>query len=302
LPSSAREVVVAPRAIGIAWGLSPDGGTLLVKSAQPGKMLDCRGDFLDLATKELRGPFTTDTGRRTDRDDACRFSPDGGLVAVAVDTQYDVALKLLDVATGDERPLEIAVESDVAALTLSADGSLLAFIDGEPKASAEVSFGHLRLIDVATGQERPTLIKDTVYSLAFSPDGETLAAVSGGGTTVLLLDVESGQVRTTIDDFTALIAAVAFSPDSRLLAVAGGEMDGYYYPAPAYEEEAAQAELKIFSAASGKLLLALAGHQHLVTSAAFSPDGHTLATGSWDRTVRLWDCAAGGGGGGGSSP
>jgi WD40 repeat protein len=294
LATGETEAIVAPQAIGIAWGLSPDGGTLLVKSAQPGKLLDCRGDFLDLESKALRGPFTTDTGRRTDRDDACRFSPDGGLVAVAVDSENDVALKLLDAATGEERPLEIPVEWDVAALTFSADGSLLAFIDGDPKASADVSFGQLRLIDVATGQERPTLIKDTVYSLAFSPDGQTLAAVSGGGTTALLLDVESGQVREAIDDFTSRITAVAFSPDSRLLVVAGGAIDSDYYPAPAYEEEAVQAELKIFSAAGGKLLLALAGHRHLITSAAFSPDGHTLATGSWDRTVRLWDCTAAG--------
>ncbi|MFD7667999.1 TIR domain-containing protein [Streptomyces sp. NPDC059788] len=37
----------------------------------------------------------------------------------------------------------------------------------------------------------------------------------------------------------------------------------------------------------------LTGHRDQVQSAAFSPDGSTLATGSWDRTVRLWDTATG---------
>jgi hypothetical protein len=35
------------------------------------------------------------------------------------------------------------------------------------------------------------------------------------------------------------------------------------------------------------------GHADWVVSVAFSPDGKTLASGSWDRTVKLWDVATG---------
>jgi len=39
--------------------------------------------------------------------------------------------------------------------------------------------------------------------------------------------------------------------------------------------------------------MAFAGHGKEVKSVAFAPDGKTLATGSGDRTVTLWDTASG---------
>ena len=37
----------------------------------------------------------------------------------------------------------------------------------------------------------------------------------------------------------------------------------------------------------------LKGHTSMVVSVAFSPDGKILASGSWDKSIKLWDVATG---------
>jgi len=48
-------------------------------------------------------------------------------------------------------------------------------------------------------------------------------------------------------------------------------------------------QIFIWSLKTGRLLDILAGHQGPVTSLCFSPESASLASGSWDKTVRLWD-------------
>ncbi|UGX93643.1 caspase family protein [Bradyrhizobium barranii subsp. barranii] len=51
--------------------------------------------------------------------------------------------------------------------------------------------------------------------------------------------------------------------------------------------------LKLWDAATGRLIRTFVGHANDVTSVAFSPDGAQLLSGSEDRTLKLWDAATG---------
>ncbi len=72
------------------------------------------------------------------------------------------------------------------------------------------------------------------------------------------------------------ILAVAFSPDGKHLAAAGGT-----------------GTIRLLEPQSGLPVRMMFGHNGQVRGLAFSPDGKTLASASSDRTIRLWDVASG---------
>jgi WD40 repeat protein/tRNA A-37 threonylcarbamoyl transferase component Bud32 len=74
--------------------------------------------------------------------------------------------------------------------------------------------------------------------------------------------------------------AVAFRPDGKQLASAGGE-------------PRRPGEVKVWDLRTGTELLTLRGHTNGITAVAYSPDGKLLASASHDGTVRIWDADTG---------
>ena len=118
-------------------------------------------------------------------------------------------------------------------------------------------------------------IKDT-SALTFSPDNTTAAIVSNGEVYLWKLDTigedELNVLPGQLHPFTNILA---FSSDGTFLVGSG--------------EESWDFPIKIWNVETGNQLTPLTGHTEHITTLVFSHDGKTLASGSEDGTVLLWD-------------
>jgi WD40 repeat protein len=140
----------------------------------------------------------------------------------------------------------------------------------------------LKLWDTRTGRETFSL-KVKGSTVAFSADGSRLLLV-GDGETVHVWDASMRQKDRTVRGSGGLMEAVAFSPDGKSLACAGGLI------APEADE------VRVFDATTGQVqfLLNMASpgtvmFQGNVTGLAFSPDSLRLAAVDGEGTLKVWD-------------
>ncbi|KAL4256925.1 WD repeat PWP2 family protein [Pleurotus pulmonarius] len=152
-------------------------------------------------------------------------------------------------------------------------------------------------------------------TLSYAPDGQTIATGGDDGK-IKVWSAHSSFCFITFNEHTAPISAVAFAKQGSVLFSAS--LDGtvraydlvryrnfrtFTSPSPVQFSSLAvdpsgevvaagstdSFEVYMWSVQTGKLLDILTGHEGPVCALAFNPAGaNQLASGSWDRTVRVW--------------
>jgi WD40 repeat protein/serine/threonine protein kinase len=231
------------------------------------------------------------------------FSPDRRTI---VSGSADKTARIWDAATGQALHTLTGHECGVQGVAISPDGSMI----------ASASCTTLRLWDATSGKLAATLgaeWRSGIAAVSFSPDGARIAAASatgeikmwnaltygggilrragpevdriaispGGGQLALhnaktqsleVWDTRQRNSTWTAHGMDAQVTALAFSPDSNRLAT--GSTDN---------------AVRIWNAATGRLMTGPVRLPAPITSLAFTTDGAWLISGSSDRAVSAWD-------------
>jgi len=169
-------------------------------------------------------------------------------------------------------------------IALSRDGSRLAVVKGDFRQRRNVA-----VWDTSTWGE-PRLLPGASGPMVFSPDGRTIATDSEAGITLWPLDsAGAGLVlgnSTNLGRGFLTENTLAFSPDGNFIVAARNTISdkGVFV-------------VSIWDAKTGREVAVMPEspehieHISFISCVTFSPDGQTLATASYDYSIRLWDFA-----------
>jgi len=204
-----------------------------------------------------------------------------------VSGSWDHTVKVWDLRTGQELRTLTGHNSSVLSVAVTPDGKKV--ISG----SADNT---IKVWDLETGQQLLNLTehKEGVNALAVTPDGKKIVSGAGKSTawagwtssdnTIKVWDLETGQELFTLDGHTAMINAVAVTPDGKKVISASSD-----------------ASLKIWDLQTREQLDTLKGHKGIydlqkgeVNDIAITSDGKQgISASSDDRSLIIWDLDSG---------
>jgi WD40 repeat protein len=170
---------------------------------------------------------------------------------------------------------EIPLDKECAGLGFSRDGQTLV---------TSTYQGHITLWRMPEGTKLASYASEqnglsTLLDFAATPDLSfaAQAILPNGQKRIRVVDLRDGKGLWSAEVAKVLVTALAFSPDGKLLASAGGF---------------GESDIRLWDVATGKEIGRLEGHQSWVGALVFWPDGSKLASASADQTIRIWDVAS----------
>jgi WD40 repeat protein/energy-coupling factor transporter ATP-binding protein EcfA2 len=129
----------------------------------------------------------------------------------------------------------------------------------------------LKRSDYSTSLKEVVKFPSRVNDVDLSHDGKYLVAGAENGN-VYMIDIAASYALSTIYTNRTAISAIALAPESYQVAI--GDRNG---------------GLRVFTLLSNQPARGLVGHTSTINSLVFSSNGQFLASGSGDKTVRLWN-------------
>ena len=243
---------------------SPDGQIL----ASPGAVGDIY--FWDTETGQLSEVL------RKHRSEvrSLAFSSDGQML---VSGDYSGAIAVWDVRTKTSRLGIVAYPGEIERVAFSPDGKTIASQMYPWERSP------IRLWNAATGHLIQELEDEVVFGISFSPVGNTLLLARGGPTPLWDIGTDGHLTPRDTVQFDGSPEVAKFSPDGKTIATIDRGFDNE------------GSTIALWDVDTGNRLRTFAGHSSSASgyynSLAFGPDGNTLASGSWDGTILLWELA-----------
>ena len=259
---------------------SPDGNTIV----------SCSGNNIHLWDAHTNQLLKTLIGH-TESVNSVVFSPDGETIASAGN---DRTIRLWNANTREHIETLMAHADSVSSIVFSSDGETIASAGNDKT---------VRLWNVKTGELLKTFTGhiENVNTIAFSPVGTTIASGSGQllylgggedvgtcvGQEIRLWNTNTGEHIRTLTGHTSVVNSVVFSPDGKTLASGSGQWMGYE---GIYSDGE---EVRLWNVHTGELIKTLTGHDVVVSSVVFSPDGNLIVSGTEMDEIRVWDAHTG---------
>jgi WD40 repeat protein len=228
----------------------------------------------------IDGNLIKELHRHNDMIYGLDFSPDGKTLATS---SADKTVKLHKLENDFLKSTEQQQNSFHYGITFSPKGDVFASSSLNPSIQEWVvklwtkDGKLLKTFPDNSDQNRSHHYGDIIKDIQFSPDGKLIGTASWDGT-VKIWTVD-GKLLRNFTEHKRPINSLAFSPDSKTLA-SGGYAD---------ENNVNFWMLWDINGKARKIL----GHSDQIYRIAFSPNGKIVATGSWDRSIKLWNVADG---------